>query len=128
LWKNEQFKEVSLDENFNLEVLDRYDKPALQDLSSGERQVLSLSFIVAMSRLSREEAPLMMDTPFGRLSAENRVNITEHVPELADQLILLVTDEELHGQARANLEPHIGREYNLRFDLQSGCTIIEEVL
>jgi hypothetical protein len=32
-------------------------------------QVLSLSFITAMSRVSEEEAPLVMDTPFGRLSS-----------------------------------------------------------
>ncbi len=127
LWKEGQFQEISLDESFNLEVVDRYSKPALQDLSSGERQILSLAFIVAMSRLSGEEAPLVMDTPFGRLSAENRANITEHLPELADQVILFVTDEELHDQARANLEPHIGREYNLDFDRRTGCTTIVEV-
>ena len=57
-----------------------------------------------MARISEEEAPLVMDTPLGRLSADHRSNITEHLPALSDQLVLLVTDEELHDQARVNLE------------------------
>lgn len=127
LWKEQQFTKVSLDKDFRLEVEDRYGKPALQDLSSGERQILSLAFIVAMSRLSKEEAPLIMDTPFGRLSAEHRANITEEIPKLADQLILFVTDEELHDQAQTNLQPYIGRQYDLRFNSDTGCTTIVEV-
>ena len=45
-----------------------------------------------------------MDTPFGRLSSHHRNNITEHLPDLADQLVLFVTDEELRDQARQNLD------------------------
>jgi DNA sulfur modification protein DndD len=127
VWKDTHFQDVHLDENFHLEVIDRYGRPARPDLSAGERQVLSLSFITAMSRVSEEEAPLVMDTPFGRLSSQPRNNITKHLPELADQLVLLVTDEELHGQSRANLEPFIGKEYRLEFDKKTSCTDITEV-
>jgi DNA sulfur modification protein DndD len=123
IWKDSTF-EVYLDENFNLEVFDRYSKQARPELSAGERQVLSLSFITAMSRVSEEEAPLVMDTPFGRLSAKPRSNITANLPALADQLVLLVTDEELHGEARANLNPYIGAEYYLVFDTTTNYTKI----
>ena len=68
-----------------------------------------------------------MDTPFGRLSKEHREKITQHLPEIADQLILFVTDEELHGQARENLEPRIGVEYELIFDQETSSTEIREV-
>lgn len=127
VWKDSYFQDVCLDENFNLEVIDQYGRPARPEMSAGERQVLSLSFITAMARISEEEAPLVMDTPFGRLSAQHRSNITEHLPELADQLVLLVTDEELHGQARANLIPYIGNEYQLMFDKTTNYTLIQEV-
>lgn len=127
VWKESYFQDVCLDENFNLEVIDQYGRPARPELSAGERQVLSLSFITAMARISDEEAPLVMDTPFGRLSAQHRSNITEHLPELADQLVLLVTDEELHGQARTNLLPYIGNEYQLIFDETANYTRIQEV-
>ena len=94
-WKEKHFQDVLLDENFNLEVIDRYGTPSRSDFSAGERQVLSLSFITAMSRVSKGEAPIVMDTPFGRLSSQHRNNITKHLPDLSDQLVLFVTDEEL---------------------------------
>lgn len=127
VWKGSHFQDVKLGPDFNLEVIDRYGMPARPELSSGERQVLSLSFITAMSRVSEEEAPLVIDTPFGRLSSQHRNNITEYLPTLADQLVLFVTDEELHDQARKNLDPRIGAEYRLEFNHKNSCTEIVEV-
>ena len=127
VWKDSHFQDVQLGSDFNLEVIDRYGQPARPELSAGERQVLSLSFITAMSQVSEEEAPLVMDTPFGRLSSQHRDSITEHLPKMADQLVLFVTDEELHGQARENLNACIGAEYRLSFDKRTSCTMIEEV-
>jgi DNA sulfur modification protein DndD len=127
VWKDSHFQDVQLGPDFNLEVIDRYGAPARPELSAGERQVLSLSFITAMSRISEEEAPLVMDTPFGRLSSQHRNKITERLPDLADQLVLFVTDEELRDQARQNLESRIGAEYRLEFDTRTSCTEIVEV-
>ena len=124
VWKQGHFSDVRLDADFNLDVIDRYGKAMKPELSAGERQVLSLSFITAMSRLSEDEAPLVMDTPFGRLSEDHRDSITEHVPQLAHQLVLFVTDTELQGKARENLDPWIGAEYELAFDTSTGCTRI----
>lgn len=125
-WKGDHFEDVRLGTDYHLEVIDRYGTPARPELSAGERQVLSLSFITAMSRVSEEEAPLVMDTPFGRLSSHHRNSITLYLPSLADQLVLFVTDEELREQARQNLEPRIGVEYRLSFDPRTSCTTIEE--
>ncbi len=125
-WKENHFQDVLLDENFNLEVIDRYGTPSRSEFSAGERQILSLSFITAMSRISDGKAPLVMDTPFGRLSSQHRNNITEHLPDLSEQLVLFVTDEELRGQARKNLKARIGAEYSLNFDHDTSCTEIIE--
>ena len=127
IWKEHHFASVSLNENYYLEVVDRYGTAARADLSAGERQVLSLSFIAAMAQVSGGEAPLVMDTPFGRLSADHRHSITQNIPQLASQMVLFVTDEELHGQARQNLEPYIGYEYRLIFNEATSCTeVVEE--
>jgi DNA sulfur modification protein DndD len=127
VWKDSHFQKVSLDSDYRLEVIDRYDLPARPELSAGERQILSLSFITAMSQVTEEEAPIVMDTPFGRLSSYHRSSITRHLPELADQLVLFVTDEELHSEAHQNLLPFIGAEYRLEFDPETSCTQIIEV-
>jgi DNA sulfur modification protein DndD len=127
VWKESHFQDVQLSPDFNLEVIDRYGKPARPELSAGERQVLSLAFIAAMSQVSEEEAPLVMDTPFGRLSSHHRNSITERLPKLAHQLVLFVTDEELREEAADNLRPHVGAEYRLNFDRLTSCTKIERV-
>jgi DNA sulfur modification protein DndD len=127
VWKDSHFHDVQLGSDFNLEVIDRYGQQARPELSAGERQVLSLSFITAMAQVSEEEAPLVMDTPFGRLSSHHRNSIAEKLPQLTSQLVLFVTDEELRDEARRNLEPRIGAEYRLDFDRDTSCTSIEEV-
>lgn len=127
VWKESQFQDVSLDEDYRLEVLDRWGLPARRELSAGERQVLSLAFITGMAKVAGEEAPLVMDTPFGRLSSAPRESITRHIPEIPAQVILFVTDEELRSQARKNLEPRIAAEYELQFDQDTGSTIIRQL-
>ena len=127
IWKDSQFKNVRVSDDYQLEVFDRWALPARRELSAGERQVLSLAFITGMAKVTEEEAPLVMDTPFGRLSSAHRENITKHVPEITKQLVLLVTDEELHSRARDNLESRIGSEYELVFDQAVGCTTIKQL-
>jgi len=136
VWKESHFQSVHLSEEFELQVIDRFGEQARPEMSAGERQVLSLAFIAAMAKVAVEEIPLnmadepfpiVMDTPFGRLASEPRENITETIPEIAQQLILFVTDTELVGKARANLEPRIGKEYRLQFDQETSVTTIEPI-
>lgn len=127
IWKDSHFKDIRLGPDFNLEVIDRYGTSVRPELSAGERQVLSLSFIMAMSMISEEETPLVMDTPFGRLSSHHRNSITGHLPQIAHQLVLFVTGEELRGEARRNLEDRIGAEYLLDFASETSCTRIKGV-
>ena len=137
VWKDSQFEEVLLDEDYSLRVIDRFGKEARPEMSAGERQVLSLSFIAAIAKVAvkttipemqSERFPILMDTPFGRLSTQHRENITATIPNIAPQMILLVTDEELHGKARENLKKYIGAEYELQFDDSKGTTkIIQKI-
>ena len=127
VWKESHFNDIKLGPDFNLDVIDRYGRSARPELSAGERQVLSLSFIMAMSRVSEEEAPLVMDTPFGRLSSDHRNSIASQLPKLVDQLVLFVTDEELRDEARQNLQEKVGAEYRLEFNSTTSCTEIVEV-
>jgi DNA sulfur modification protein DndD len=122
IWKDSQFPMIKLTEEYKLEVYDLYGSPAREELSAGERQVLSLSFITAMAFVSGGKIPLVMDTPFGRLFSIHRENIVEKIPALTNQWILMVQDEELTGNALKKLSPRIGAEYKLVFE--NGCTSI----
>lgn len=124
VWKESQFTKVDLTDDYKLQVLDRWGAPARPELSAGERQLLSLSFITALSQASEGSAPMVMDTPFGRLDTAPRERISQVIPLLVDQLVLFVTGTELQGKARDLLRPFIGKEYRLDWDKTTGCTSI----
>ena len=126
-WKEEQFKHVSIGEDYRLEVIDRWGMNALDTMSDGEKQMVSLAFLTAMTHVTGEEAPVVIDMPIARLSEVPVAHIAQGLPELAKQLVLLVIDDELDSEARRALAPRIGREYLLRFDDAVGHTSIEEI-
>ncbi len=137
VWKSSSFQNVQLSPDFELQVIDKFGEQAKPELSAGERQVLSLAFILAMAQVAAEKMPLnmvnepypiLMDTPFGKLSEEPRKNITKTIPNIADQLILFVTDTELGDEARKNLNSRIGKEYNLQFDQEMSATNVTTIL
>ncbi len=127
VWKTSQFRDVLISPSYELEVLDRYGTLARREFSAGERQLLSLAFILAMAKATGAEAPFMMDTPFARISMDPLLNIMTELPKLTDQLILLVTDRELTEEGKSRLLPAIGVQYRLNWDDKTGNTEIEEV-
>lgn len=136
VWNGDHFREVLLNKDYELQVIDESGEGVLPELSAGQRQVLSLAFIAAMAKIAVQETipqlteepfPIVMDTAFGRLSRKHRENITRIIPNIANQLVLFVTDEELQGQAKANLESRIGAEYELEFDREAKTSKIKEI-
>ena len=124
IWTKKQFDHVKVLDDYRLDVVDRYGASAHHELSAGQREILSLSFIVAMSEVTGSEAPLVIDTPFGRLSTEPLGNVVESLPGLVEQLVLLVTDEELNESAQKSLIKKTGAQYWLDFDDSTGMTSI----
>ena len=127
IWKTGQFKDVSISDDFELEILDRWGTPTKGDLSAGERECFSLAFILAMAKATEAEAPFIMDTPFARISEVPLRNISKKLPNLTKQLVLLVTNKEFPVEYSNDIKPRVGRVYNLHFNNATGCTTVEEV-
>jgi DNA sulfur modification protein DndD len=96
--------------------------------STGENQILSLSFIGAIIDKVREWSqkkmlmvpdssnfPIVMDSPFGSLDQRNRREITNIIPKLASQLIVLVSKTQWRGEVETAIADKIGREYVLTY-------------
>ncbi|MHC0065271.1 AAA family ATPase [Nostoc sp. UIC 10890] len=97
--------------------------------STGENQVLSLSFIASIIDKVREWSekrkmmmipdsstfPIVMDSPFGSLDENSRRHIAKTIPQLANQLIVLVTKTQWRGEVEAEMTNRIGREYVLTY-------------
>lgn len=125
-------KQVKINPDYTIEILNAYNQPFLANISQGQRQVLSLSFITALAQVAGGnnilEMPLLMDTPFGRLSSVHQRGLIEYLPQICSQWVLLVTDREFGAEEQALFAQSnaIGRSYRLN-STEPGVTIIEEV-
>ena len=85
-------------------------------LSSGEKQIFVMSLYWAMMNQSKNELPFIIDTPFARIDAQHRANITEHFfKKLTGQLIILSTDEELSNNHLEAMAGQISHVYMLEY-------------
>lgn len=119
---SENLRTVVVNSDYSLQVLDRWNKPFLANISAGQRQIMSISFIAALAQAASNdtllEMPLFMDTPFGRLSYEHRQNLIRRVPDFSSQWILLATDTEFRKQEAKLLRT--GERWGKFFMLRAG--------
>ncbi len=104
-------------------------KESLVAASTGENQILSLSFIGGIIEGVREWSqkntlmgpdsstfPIVMDSPFGSLDEIYRKQIANKLPKLANQLVVLVTKTQWRGEVALEMESCTGREYVLVYN------------
>ncbi len=96
--------------------------------STGENQILSLSFIGGIIDRVRQWSegnslvgydsstfPIVMDSPFGSLDQIYRRQVATAIPQLANQLIILVTKTQWQGEVEQATKSLIGQEYVLTY-------------
>jgi len=85
----------------------------LKQLSYGERQILSLSLILALAKISGDQGPFVMDTPMGNLDPIHRQQLITKIPQYVDQLFLLVTSSEFTKELYQLCVENIGAIFRL---------------
>jgi DNA sulfur modification protein DndD len=119
---------VALSEDYELQVLDPNGNRALQRLSMGQSQCLSLSFITAIARVSEKNPPIVIDMPFGRLDSGVHNAISARLPEITSQLVLfLLPDVEWNDNTSKNLRSKASHIYQLDYDPKVEESTIQEV-
>ncbi len=96
--------------------------------STGENQILSLSFIGGIidgvRAWSQQQLvgmpesntfPIVMDSPFGSLDPISRRQIAQILPQLANQLIVLVTKTQWRDEVETEMQSKIGKQYVLTY-------------
>ncbi len=110
---------VSIDpESFQVSVIDTSGRtvPAHR-LSAGERQLLAIATVWALSQASGRHLPAVVDTPLSRLDSRHRTTIVKnYFPMASHQVILLSTDEEVVRKYYKLLKPYIGCQYLIEHD------------
>jgi DNA sulfur modification protein DndD len=96
--------------------------------STGENQILSLSFIGGIIDRVRDWSeqkllavpasntfPIVMDSPFGSLDRLSRRQIARILPQLANQLVVLVTKTQWRDEVETEMQSKIGKQYLLTY-------------
>lgn len=110
--KKTAFKDVVIDDGFNVQVIHSYGYNAINDLSAGEYMIFGLSFMSALMTISGFHAPVIIDTPLGKIDDEHREYITTELPKFLSgtQLVLLVTPTEYDASVKENLQNYLLKE------------------
>lgn len=103
-----------------------YKNIDLGRLSKGERQIFILSLYWAIIEMSGKDIPFVIDTPYARIDANHREEISkEFFPKISKQVLILSTDEEINEKYYRILKPNIAREYLLINDENQNRTSVE---
>jgi DNA sulfur modification protein DndD len=115
---------VKLDSDYQLRLFDERGVEIAK--STGENQLLGLAFTGAIAKYAKERekddddillpgtvAPLVVDSPFGHLDPLYRRGVAEFLPNLASQVILLVSTSQASEAVMITLADKIGQEYIL---------------
>ncbi len=119
-----------LDPNYELKLVENNSEKAIPiAASTGENQILSLSLIGGIIERVREWSkkntlmgpdssnfPIIMDSPFGSLDEIYRRQVAKAIPQLANQLVVLVTKTQWRQEVEEEMNNYIGQEYVLVYN------------
>lgn len=129
LFRKSDFERVEFNpENYRLEVYDNFNNRVdLNSRSEGEKQIISLCMIWALTKVSGVNFPFVIDTPLARLDSVHRKNIVEHYfTVLSDQVIILSTDTEITKDFVEIIKPYVNFSYLLDYDEENEITKIKD--
>lgn len=105
---------LEINENYGLSILD-HDQRIIKERSAGAEQIVALALIDGLNRTARKSGPIVMDTPLGRLDPKHRSNVLKYLPKMADQVVLLVHEGEIHPERDIqNFADRIGARYEIQ--------------
>ncbi len=113
LTTEQDYAGLRINDNYGLMIVHR-DGTDIPVRSAGAEHVVALSLVAALQNNAQLRGPIIIDSPFGRLDGGHRSRIVKVLPDMADQVVLLVYEEELPpARARAALKGRLRAEWAL---------------
>ncbi len=110
----DQVAKIEIKDDGTTVIVGKSGKPLAFDRSAGENQIFATALIAGLARVSGVKAPLVVDTPLGRLDSKHRQNILNYwTGEKNRQVILLSQDEEIDGTFLERIRDNISKTYLL---------------
>ncbi len=105
LSSEKEYAGLKINDNYRLDIIDK-DGKIIPLRSSGYEHLVAFALIGALHKNAPMRGPLFMDTSFGRLDKENSENLIRVLPDLSEQVIILVHDREIDEEMITRLIPH----------------------
>ena len=133
-WKSmahldERIERIDITEDCEVRMLNaRGENLHVIDKSAGARQIFTQALIWAITHVSGETFPFIVDTPLARLSREQRIGVLKTFLDRSGQVILLSTDQEVVGDNLEAIRDRIAAAYRLNIETEDGVaeTTIEK--
>lgn len=126
--KDSLVREIQIDpKSLDVTILDFDGKELLKSqLSAGEQQMFAVAIVWALALTSGYKAPVIIDTPMARLDSAHRANfVTKYLPAASSQVLVLSTDEEIHGRYLGLIRENVIGYYTLLYrDEEQGTSIV----
>lgn len=102
IWKKQTFGRIEIDNSYDIAVYNTDGIEMTGSLSATEQMALAYAFTLAIHRASGKNCPLVIDSPLGRVSDDNRENMARALLEVSrdKQIIMLFTPDEYSAAVR----------------------------
>lgn len=107
------YASLAINESYGLAIV-HTDGQREEARSAGAEHVVALALMGALQQNAPLRGPIVMDSPFGRLDEQHTDNVIQTLPQMAEQVVLLVYEAEVGKQSmRTLLGKHLLKEYEL---------------
>lgn len=107
----ESYERLRINDQYGLSII-REGNREVPIRSAGAEQIVALALINALNMNAVRRAPVIMDTPFGRLDPQHRANVLKYLSTNVHQVILLVHSGEIdRDEDIGRISKYINQEY-----------------
>lgn len=125
--KKDFIKRIHIDHTtFELKLYNLMNQEISKErLSAGEKEMLMLTVILAMFRVSGWKLPFVFDTLMGRLDQDHKKSLIQHfIPRCGEQVLMFTTDSEITSEQFHVIEEITARCYTLEYDASQESAVI----
>ena len=139
-----EIEKIVLTESYEMQVLDKDGDNIIGTLTAGQSLFLSLAYIAAVRTVTDINYPMIIDSPLGRIDADQRLEVAKTLPSYLDdvQMSLFVTNTEIDAIIEKdtetgeriksvrelwNQEKRIAKNWLLKINKDKEISTIEEI-
>lgn len=110
----DQVSKIEIDNDGTTRILGKTGKEIVFDRSAGENQIFATALIAGLAQVSGVKAPMVVDTPLGRLDSMHRQNIFKFwIGDPNRQIILLSQDKEIDADFYNRIHDNVAATFLL---------------